>query len=266
MRSSATASLPRKPIAPAAATAPSWAIGCGFCRRSSACQPAEQRARQDHAHDRDAGEVLDPPESEREARARRAAGEAERDPERERRRGVAHVVDRIGEQRHAAGEEDDRELDERGQREQREGPRDRAHAARGRDRHGIGDEVRVSVLAIVGVAAHRGSYRYRVIDLNCSITARSLRRPWSDRRLEAVIDVIVDQRGLRALERADHRVKLLRDVDAFAAGLDHRDDVPDVTLGALQPVDDRLVGAVAGWGLRLASWVGHAGSLSPPGG
>src|SRR5258705_6262429 len=54
--------------------------------------------------------VLDAPITESEALARLLAGEPKGNPERDRGRSIPKIVNRIGEQRHAAGDEDDEQL------------------------------------------------------------------------------------------------------------------------------------------------------------
>ena len=56
--------------------------------------------------------------------------------------------------------------------------------------------------------------------------------------IEAVIEVIVDQRLFRLANRLFDRVELLRQIDARPTLIDHGNDASQVTLGALQPLDD----------------------------
>jgi len=105
----------------------------------------DDRARENREHDRDPCQVLDAAIAEREALARRLARKPERDRERDRSRGVTEIVDRIREQRDAAGEEDHQQLEHRRGRETCERPFDRPQPpVVGRDR-GIDDAVGVSM-------------------------------------------------------------------------------------------------------------------------
>ena len=88
----------------------------------------DDRAGENREHDCDTGQVLDPPIAEGEALARLLAGEPERDRKRDRGRGVAEIVDRVREQRHAAGDEHDDELKRRRGGETDERPLDRPEA------------------------------------------------------------------------------------------------------------------------------------------
>ena len=55
---------------------------------------------------------------------------------------------------------------------------------------------------------------------------------------QAVIDVVVDQRLLGGRDRPFHGVELLDDVHAGTPGFHHPDDIAQMTLSALQPLDD----------------------------
>lgn len=79
-------------------------------------------AEQDYEHDEHAGEVLGLAVAEREAAARAQPRQGEGDTERYRRRGVAKVVDRVRQQRHASGEEDDHQLQDCRDHETRKRP------------------------------------------------------------------------------------------------------------------------------------------------
>jgi hypothetical protein len=59
--------------------------------------------------------------------------------------------------------------------------------------------------------------------------------------IETVIEVIVDQRLFRLANRLFDRVELLRQIDARPTLIDHGNDASQVTLGALQPLDDLRV-------------------------
>ena len=61
---------------------------------------------------------------------------------------------------------------------------------------------------------------------------------------EAVIDMVVDQRTLRAGDRVLDRLELLGDIDAGAFRLDHLDDAAQVTARPVQAFDDRGVAGV----------------------
>jgi len=82
-------------------------------------------ARENRQHDGNAGQVLDAPIAEGEAGARLLAGEPERDAERDRRRGIPQVVNRVGEEPDAPGNEHHNELNRRGDGEADERPLDR---------------------------------------------------------------------------------------------------------------------------------------------
>src|SRR5258708_39377189 len=56
--------------------------------------------------------------------------------------------------------------------------------------------------------------------------------------LEAMVDMIVDQRLLGVGDRLLDGVELLDEIEAAALGLDHRDDLAQMPFGPLQPVDD----------------------------
>src|SRR5208337_3357664 len=72
----------------------------------------------------------------------------------------------------------------------------------------------------------------------------------TNRGLQAVIDMIVNQHTLRTLEGPNDGVHLLRDLGTAAAALDHRDNVAQVSLSAPHPRHHVLVRAMK---LRLAS-------------
>ncbi len=111
-----------------------------------------ERAEQDHGDDGHAGEVLDAPETVGELVAGFATGEQEGDPQRYRRGRIADVVDRVGEQRHAAGNHDHRHLQDRGDRQDREGPLDGPDAARGRRNRRVDHAVGVGMTLRVVMA------------------------------------------------------------------------------------------------------------------
>src|SRR5258708_5404091 len=84
----------------------------------------DDRAREDHANNRDAGQILDASIAERKALARPLARKPEGNRKRDRGRRVAKIMNSVGEQRDAAGDENDNELQESGGREPHERPLD----------------------------------------------------------------------------------------------------------------------------------------------
>ena len=82
-------------------------------------------ARENREHDGHAGQVLDASIAEGEALARLLAGKPESHGKRDRGRGVAEIVNRIGEQRDTAGDEYDNELQQGRAGEAEERPLDR---------------------------------------------------------------------------------------------------------------------------------------------
>jgi hypothetical protein len=62
------------------------------------------------------------------------------------------------------------------------------------------------------------------------------------RLLQAMVDVVADERLLRLAHGALDGVKLLGEVEAGASGLDHLDDPAQVVVGALQALDDLGMG------------------------
>jgi hypothetical protein len=62
-----------------------------------------------------------------------------------------------------------------------------------------------------------------------------------ERAVEAVVDVIVNQGLLGVLDGALDRLKLLRDLRARPALLDHLDDHAKMAIGTLETLDDRGV-------------------------
>lgn len=61
---------------------------------------------------------------------------------------------------------------------------------------------------------------------------------------EAMIDMIVDERALRAGDGILDRLKLLRDIDTGSSLLDHPDDAAEVSIGAIEPLHDRRMAGV----------------------
>ena len=71
---------------------------------------SHQCTQKNDQHDGEAGEVLDPAIAIGEGLRRLPAGKHEGDPERYGRTGIGDVVDGVGEQRHAVGDEHDDKL------------------------------------------------------------------------------------------------------------------------------------------------------------
>lgn len=72
-----------------------------------------------------------------------------------------------------------------------------------------------------------------------------LLRPFAFLRVnQAMVDVIVDQRALRAGDRVLDRLKLLRDVHARSLLLDHGHDAAKVAGRPVKALDDRGVAGV----------------------
>lgn len=77
------------------------------------------------------------------------------------------------------------------------------------------------------------------------------------RGVEAVIDVIMDQRPLRLADRLLDRMKLLSQVETGPAFSEHRDHLVQMTFGALQTADDPIV--------RFVNMIfGHVAESIPP--
>ena len=105
----------------------------------------DDRARENREHDCDPCQVLDAPIAESESLARLLAGKPKCDPERYRGRSIPKIVNRVGKQRDAAGEEDHHQLQNGRGGETNERPFDRPQPpVVGRDR-GIDDAVGVSM-------------------------------------------------------------------------------------------------------------------------
>lgn len=62
--------------------------------------------------------------------------------------------------------------------------------------------------------------------------------------VEAVVEMILDQRLLGLPDRTLDRLQLLGDVEAGAPGFDHLDDLAQMTVSPLQPLDDGRVSFV----------------------
>lgn len=81
-----------------------------------------------------------------------------------------------------------------------------------------------------------------VLELVDRLALLALQR--ADNIFETMIEMIADQRLLGLADSFLDRVKLLSDVDAGAAGLDHLDDAAQVPVGAVETLDDVGMGGV----------------------
>ena len=110
-----------------------------------------------------AGQVLDPAEPVGERRGGLAPREHEGDPQRDGRGGIADVVDGVGEQRDAAGQHDDDDLQAGGDRQDDERPFDRPDApvggGDGRIDYAVGVAMATIVTVVVPCAWPRGPSR-----------------------------------------------------------------------------------------------------------
>ncbi len=61
---------------------------------------------------------------------------------------------------------------------------------------------------------------------------------------KAMIDMIVDQRFFRTRDGLLDGMKLLRDIDAGSARLNHIDNAAQMAAGPVEPLDDRRMAAV----------------------
>ena len=86
-----------------------------------------------------------------------------------------------------------------------------------------------------------------MIALNSSSGASRFARTGANRQLQAVVDVIVDQRPLGVDDRLLNRVQLLSQVHAGPALLDHLHDAAQMAFRPLEPIDDLRVGRVQHW-------------------
>src|SRR5215207_7572320 len=68
-----------------------------------------------------------------------------------------------------------------------------------------------------------------------------------------MVEVIVDQCLFGLADRLFDGVKLLAEIEAGPSLFDHRNHAPQVTLGALQPLEDLRVGLVNGFGMHAVS-------------
>ena len=103
----APARCPKQPTTAAAATQPSWSIGCGWSSFCERLPGGNDRRRGDHQHDEDAGQVLGPPVAVGVARVggRRPSEKASQSGIAVG--GVGKVMDRVGQQRRRAADQDD---------------------------------------------------------------------------------------------------------------------------------------------------------------
>ena len=124
---------------------------------SGQCPQVRQLLRVDEALDRlverDTGADEDGGDDEqpRELLAAEAAHE-EGNPERDRRRGVAEVVDQVCEQRHRTREDEDGKLEQRRHDEHRQADRDRLDACARADDRRVDEPVRVAVPTVSVIA------------------------------------------------------------------------------------------------------------------
>ncbi|CAK7262250.1 protein of unknown function (plasmid) [Shinella sp. WSC3-e] len=77
----------------------------------------------------------------------------------------------------------------------------------------------------------------------------------ADHILEAMVEMVLDQRALGIGDRLFDGMKLLCEIEAGAPVLDHRDDALQMSLGPLQPLDDL--------GMGLVPVLAHMHNLSP---
>ena len=126
--SSATISLPRKPMMAAAASQPRLLNGCGFKEALERLPQNVGSAKADGDDDKDAGHVFGTRKAEIVAPVGAAPRQIEGDEQRNRVEAVADVVDGVAQQGHAAAEEDDKDLQDRRKRQQPQCNPDRANA------------------------------------------------------------------------------------------------------------------------------------------
>ena len=107
--------------------------------------PGDDRARENRQYDGDPGQVLDAPITEGKASARLLAREPECDRQRDRSRGVAEIMNCIGQQRHAAGDEDHDQLQRGRDRQTRERPFDRPQSPPAGGDRGVDDAMRMAM-------------------------------------------------------------------------------------------------------------------------
>src|SRR5262249_28571572 len=106
----------------------------------------QQRAAQDDEHDETACQVLDPTISVGEPPRGPEARQGKGNPERNGRRRVCKIVDRIRQERHAAREQDDDDLEQRRGRQPDERPREHSETPAGRYVGWVDDAVYVTVM------------------------------------------------------------------------------------------------------------------------
>ena len=243
-----------------------------FARES--VQPFFRKIRliQDQADDRHAGQVLHPAKAIGELVAGLPPREHKGDPERDGRGGIADVVNRIGQERHTAGDEDDEDLEDRRAGQNDEGPLDGPDAALGRRDRRVDHAMGVGMPAVVAMPvatmgmAHRVTFLTKAQPVHCRAPHRSFSpvrhlqvtadllevlngdplvaagRP--DRVFEAMLDMVVDQGRLRLFQRTNHGVHLLGDIRAVPTGFHHAGNRLEMARGPTQTVDDVLVAAV----------------------
>ena len=108
---------------------------------------SDQGTQKNDQDDSKAREVLDPAVAIGEGLRRLPAGKHKGDPERYGRTGIGDVVDGVGEERHAVGDEYDDKLQSRRNREDHERPLDRPNAAGGGGDGRVHDTMSVALAA-----------------------------------------------------------------------------------------------------------------------
>src|SRR6266498_1999081 len=106
--------------------------------------PRDDCARENRKHDGYAGQVLDAAIAKGEPFARLLARKPECDRKRYRGRGITEIMNRIREQRHAPGDENDKQLQDGRSGETDERPLDRPESAVAGRNRGIDNAVRVA--------------------------------------------------------------------------------------------------------------------------
>jgi len=80
----------------------------------------------------------------------------------------------------------------------------------------------------------------------------TLKRQWTDRCLEAVIQMVKGKRSFGLPDGLFDRIKLMNHFKAWPAGLDHFDDFTDMSLRALEALDGIRMGGMKVWGVDHA--------------
>ena len=111
--------------------------------------PRDPRAEQDGQHDGQSGEVFHPAVPIVKTPVGWPPGEKEGDAQRDSRRGVAEVVDGVGQQGHAVRQEHDHQLDRRGDEQAQERPLDRPQPTLVREHGRIDAAVLVPRMVVV---------------------------------------------------------------------------------------------------------------------